>query len=152
MQASSVDASAKCKWIKTSVDNIKGNDGGIHYKFWQLLYVFVGVYNDERVNTMSMIFALWIYKEVLVLNKKAVNNIKLRVSAIHGDQRQVISNGMINYQKESGLRLYKKRVTALFCYSHTVQCFCHFGCIVSSIYCFQLICNVNQCIMDNYGG
>ena len=57
MQASSVDASAKCKWIKKSVDNIKGNDGGLHYKFWQLLYVFVGVYNDERVNTI-MIFAL----------------------------------------------------------------------------------------------
>lgn len=59
MQAASVDASAKCKWIEKSVDNIKGNDGGIqYYKFWQLLYVFVGVYNDERVNTMSMIFAL----------------------------------------------------------------------------------------------
>ena len=58
MQAASVDASAKCKWIKKSVDNIKGNDGAvIHYKFWQLLYVFVGVYNDERVNTI-MIFAL----------------------------------------------------------------------------------------------
>ena len=58
MQAASVDASAKCKWIERSVDNIKGNNGGIHYKFRQLLYVFVGVYNDERVNTMSMIFAL----------------------------------------------------------------------------------------------
>ena len=48
MQAASVDASAKCKWIGKSVDSIKGNDGGISYKFWQLLYVFVVVYNDER--------------------------------------------------------------------------------------------------------
>ena len=68
------------------VDSIKGNDGSMCYKFWQLWYVFVGIYNDERVNTVSII-SVQHTRKFLILNKKAVNHInntfiQLRVSCL----------------------------------------------------------------------